>query len=375
MPQMAETIDFEAEGLLANLEGEDRESRLALLKRLEEDGADVEELRIAVAQSRLAVLPVERLLAGEPKYTAEQVSERSGVPIDVLERQWRSLGLAIGDRDETLLNSDDVESAHRMRTLLDAGIDEDAIAELGRTIAVAMSQFAAASRQIMADTYATPDDREDDVSDRLAESVQTLFPLVGPTLDYVYKLHLREQLRHAVFTSDGDDAGPTVVSTIGFADLVGFTSLGEELQPEQIGQVTGRLDEISREVATGPVRLVKLIGDAAMLVAPDTPSLLEALHDLLEAMGKEGEGFPLIRAGVACGPVVTRGGDFYGSPVNVASRVTGIARPGSMLVTDEVRAQVEDSYDFSRAGRKHLKGINGTVELFRCRRQREDDGD
>ena len=169
--------------------------------------------------------------------------------------------------------------------------------------------------------------------------------------------------------------GPAVVSTIGFADLVGFTSLGEELQPEQIGQVTGRLDEISREVATGPVRLVKLIGDAAMLAAPDTPSLLEAMHNLLEAMGDEGEGFPLIRAGVACGPVITRGGDFYGSPVNVASRVTGIARPGSMLVTDEVREQVEDSYRFSRAGRKHLKGIHGTVELYRCRRLEEDDGE
>ena len=375
MAAMAETIDYEAEGLLDGLEGDERESRLALLERLRSDGADLDELRGAVSQGRLAVLPIERLLAGEPKYTAEEVSDRSGVPIDVLERQWRSLGLAIGDRDEALLNADDIESAHRMRTLLDAGIDEDAIAELGRTIAVAMSQFAAASRQIMAETYATGDDPEGEVSDRLAENVQTLFPLVGPTMDYVYRLHLREQLRHAVFQSGDEDLGPAVVSTIGFADLVGFTSLGEELQPEQIGQVTGRLDEISREVATGPVRLVKLIGDAAMLAAPDTPSLLEAMHNLLEAMSDEGEGFPLIRAGVACGPVITRGGDFYGSPVNVASRVTGIARPGSMLVTDEVREQVEDSYRFSRAGRKHLKGIHGTVELYRCRRLEEDDGD
>jgi len=375
MAAVAETIDYEAEGLLDGLEGDERESRLALLERLRSDGADLEELRGAVSQGRLAVLPIERLLAGEPKYTAEEVSDRSGVPIDVLERQWRSLGLAIGDRDEALLNAEDVESAHRMRTLLDAGIDEDAIAELGRTIAVAMSQFAAASRQIMAETYATGDDPEGEVSDRLAENVQTLFPLVGPTMDYVYRLHLREQLRHAVFQSGDEDLGPAVVSTIGFADLVGFTSLGEELQPEQIGQVTGRLDEISREVATGPVRLVKLIGDAAMLAAPDPPSLLEAMHNLLEAMGDEGEGFPLIRAGVACGPVITRGGDFYGSPVNVASRVTGIARPGSMLVTDEVREQVEDSYRFSRAGRKHLKGIHGTVELYRCRRLEEDDGE
>ena len=372
---MAETIDYEAEGLLDGLEGDERESRLALLERLRSDGADLEELRGAVSQGRLAVLPIERLLAGEPKYTAEEVSERSGVPIDVLERQWRSLGLAIGDRDEALLNAEDVESAHRMRTLLDAGIDEDAIAELGRTIAVAMSQFAAASRQIMAETYATGDDPEGDVSDRLAENVRDAVP--ARRADHGLRLQAAPARAAAArrLPAMRTSAPPSSARSGVFADLVGFTSLGEELQPEQIGQVTGRLDEISREVATGPVRLVKLIGDAAMLAAPDTPSLLEAMHDLLEAMGDEGEGYPLIRAGVACGPVVTRGGDFYGSPVNVASRVTGIARPGSMLVTDEVREQVEDSYRFSRAGRKHLKGIHGTVELYRCRRLEEDEGE
>ena len=91
-------------------------------------------------------------------------------------------------------------------------------------------------------------------------------------------------------------------------------------------------------------------------------------------MAEEEEGFPLIRAGVARGAALGRGGDFYGAPVNLASRVTGVARPGSVLVTSEVRDDGPDEYRYSRAGRKHLKGIAGTVDIYRCRRLDDDDG-
>jgi adenylate cyclase len=382
MPAMAKDVDYEAEGFLAGLEGEELESRIALLDRLVDARVGIEDLRSAIAESRLAVLPVEMLLAGEPRYSPNDLAERSGVPIEVLERQWRSVGLAIGDRDERRMSAEDLQAAHRQRALLDSGLDPDSIAEMGRTIAVAMSQFAAASRQIMATRFAAEGDTEEDVSERIYEQVRSLMPLVGPTLDYVYRLHLREQLRHTTLAADelrdreGGPAAETI--TVAFADLVGYTQLGEELPPEELGRVTGRLDELAREVAHGPVRLVKLIGDAAMLASADTGCLLEAAHDLVDAMAEEGEGqgdFPLIRAGVARGAALSRAGDFYGAPVNLASRVTGVARPGSVLVTTEVRDEVSDDYRFSRAGRKHLKGIAGTVDLYRCRRNGGDDSE
>lgn len=373
---MAAKIDFEAEGLLEGTDGDERESRVALLERLSSEGVGLDELRAAVEEGRLAVLPVERLLAGEPRYSTEELAERAGVPIEILERQWRSLGLALPDRQEKVLSSDDLEAAHRLRALLDSGLEPEAIAELGRTIAVAMSQFAAASRQVFVTTFARPGDTEQELSDRIYEQTRSLIPLVGPTMDYSYRVHLREQLRHAALAAgvlDEGSAAPAEIVTVGFADLVGFTKLGEDLQPEELGHVTGRLEELAREVAVGPVRLVKLIGDAAMLAAPDTGVLLEALHDLVDAMAEEGEGFPLIRAGAARGPVLSRGGDFYGASVNLASRITGVARPGSVLVSSDVKDACAGDYHFSRAGGKRLKGI-GTVELFRSRRK-EDEGE
>jgi adenylate cyclase len=370
---MAESRDFEKEGLLEGLEGDERSGRLELLERLTAEGVPFEELRAAVADGRLGVLPIERALAGKPEYTPQEVADRSGIPIEVLERQWRSIGIATPERDEPVLSREDLEAAHRQRALLDSGLDPDQIAELGRTVAVAMSQFAAATRQVVAASFLSPDDNEREAADRIYEQTTGLLPLVGPTLEYVYRLHLREQLRHAALAGDPrGDAGAETIS-VAFADLVGFTELGEELPPEELGRVTGKLDEHARDVAHGPVRLVKLLGDAAMLTSTDTGALIEATHALLDAMADEGEGTPLIRAGVARGPVLSRGGDFYGAPVNLASRITGVARPGSILVTKEVREEVADDYAFSNAGRKHLKGISGTVDVYRCRTIEDDD--
>ena len=73
------------------------------------------------------------------------------------------------------------------------------------------------------------------------------------------------------------------------------------------------------------MRLVKLIGDAAMLVGPEPGAVLDAALDLVGAAAEEGEDFPLLRAGVASGQAIPRGGDWYGRPVNLASRITAIA--------------------------------------------------
>ena len=88
----------------------------------------------------------------------------------------------------------------------------------------------------------------------------------------------------------------------------------------------------------------------------------------MRSAGEEDD-LPLIRAGCAYGSAFTRGGDYYGRPVNLASRLTGAARPGSVLVTAEIveRADAE-AFSFSRARRRHLRGVSGAVEMHRCRR-------
>ena len=368
-------IDFEAEGLLGDLEGGQREARLRLLTELAEDGVPLEELRRAVEEDRLALLPVERVLSGGgQRYTLSEIVEQSGLPREFLERQWRSLGLTTQPDEEAVYTDQDLAAARRVAALREGGLPDEGILEVSRVLGMTMSQLAAANRSLIVDTFLRPGDNEYDVAKRFAAAAEAFAPLMGESLTYLLNVHLREQIRHdaigAADVSEGRLAS-SQEATVAFADMVGFTRLGESLPPDELGRVTGRLAELAAEVVEPPVRLVKLIGDAAMLVGPEPQPVLEAVLSLVEAAEAEGEDFPLLRAGVAMGSAIPRGGDWYGRPVNLASRITGVARPDSVLTDEDVHDQLEDDYRWSFAGARKLKGIDGEVKLCRCRRAKE----
>jgi adenylate cyclase len=113
------------------------------------------------------------------------------------------------------------------------------------------------------------------------------------------------------------------------------------------------------------VRLVKTIGDAAMFVSPDPGPLVAVALELVQS-ARDAD-LPTVRAGIADGPALARAGDYYGQAVNLASRVTGIARPGSVLCTQKIRDAAGDGFDWSFAGRHRLKGIAEAVPLHRAR--------
>jgi adenylate cyclase len=105
-----------------------------------------------------------------------------------------------------------------------------------------------------------------------------------------------------------------------------------------------------------------------MFVSPAAQPLVETALEVVERAADEGEGFPQLRAGVAGGVALSTGGDWYGRPVNLASRVTGVAREGSVLATEEVRDELRDAYAWSAAGTHRLKGFRHRAPLYRVRR-------
>jgi adenylate cyclase len=137
--------------------------------------------------------------------------------------------------------------------------------------------------------------------------------------------------------------------------------------PDELSRLAVRLEELASEVVDPPVRLIKTIGDAAMLTSLEPQPLLDAALALLAAADAEGEQFPRLRAGVALGPALSRAGDWFGPPVNLASRITAIARPGSVLAEGGVRDAARDAYHWSYAGERRLGGIREPVRLYRAR--------
>jgi adenylate cyclase len=364
-------IDFEAEGLLDDLEGEAREARLALLRQLSGEGVALDDLRAAIAAGRLSLLPVERAISGDgPRYSAREIAERAGLDLELLRGFRAALGIPFPDPDQRLATEADLEQARRTKQILDAGFPVEQLLQNARAIGIGMGRIAEATRGLVIRNLTQPGDTERDVAERFAVAAEQLLPVVGETLGYAFRENLLEQIRRDVLAAAdlaSGELGGAADLTVCFADLVEFTRLGEEIPPEELGLVVDRLEEMASAVVEPPVRLVKTIGDAVMFVSSEAGPLVSTALALIEAAEQEGEEFPWLRAGLATGPTLPQAGDYYGRTVNLASRITAVARPGSVLVEAGTREAAEEGFAYSFARERRLKGIDARVKLYRVR--------
>ena len=363
------TREFEAAGLLEDLTGPAREARLRLLQDLAADGVSIDEMKQALAEGRLALLPVERILAGEPRLTPREVADTAGIPVEFFIAMRQAVGIARPDPDERVCDAQDVSSAQAFAQLRGAGFPEDILLDVTRVLGAGLAQTSDAMRMAMATLLLQETADEYEIAMRNAEAARELLPLMTPLMEHTLRLHIRDQTRSQLFWQ-AEGASPNLRQVwVAFADMVGFTRLGERIDPQDLGGLVTRLTDLTLETVRSPVRLVKTIGDATMLVSPAAEPLLDATLTLVERADEQQDDFPPLRAGLAGGVALSRGGDWYGRPVNLASRVTGVARAGSVLAAAEVRDAVgNDRYVWSRAGRWELKGFRERVPLLRARR-------
>jgi adenylate cyclase len=240
-----------------------------------------------------------------------------------------------------------------------------------RVLADGLARAAETMRWIGLAAISRPGATELEIAEAYEAMVYRIAPLLGPMIEDMLFLQLRHSMETEAVNASERAAGALPGArevTIAFADMVGFTRLGEEVPPEDLERLARGLADLTRDVVVPPVRLIKTIGDAVMLMSPEPAPLLDAVLDLVAAADKED--LPQLRVGVASGSAVSRAGDWFGSPVNVASRVTSVARPGSVLVAESTRELIGEAEQFSWsfAGARHLKGVKGETKLFRARR-------
>ena len=95
--------------------------------------------------------------------------------------------------------------------------------------------------------------------------------------------------------------------------------------------------------------------------------MVGAALQLIAAAEAEGQQFPWLRAGIASGPTLPQAGDYYGRAVNLASRLTNVARPGSVVLDEATKDAAGDNFDYSYVGERRLKGLDYRVKIFRAR--------
>jgi adenylate cyclase len=372
---MDDMVDQDIDDLLGGLEGAARAERAELVEWLLEQGITADEIRTTNPPLLLAT---RHLIGDDGTYVStREISEQYGVDLELLQRVQRAIGLVgVDDPDAVVHMRADGEAAAHAQRFVELGLDPDQMVLVVRVLAEGLSRAAEVMRYTALAAIMHPGATELQIAQASKALVSEIVPMLGPMIQDMLFMQLRHMMETEAVNAGERAAGTPLPGarqvSVAFADLVGFTKLGEVLSPEELGQLAGRLADLARDLTAPPVRFIKTIGDAVMFVCPDPAPLLDTVLKLVEVVDTDND-FPRLRGGVASGMAVSRAGDWFGSPVNVASRVTGVARPGAVLVADTVREALGDAaddvgYQWTFAGPRHLKGIKGIVKLFRVRR-------
>jgi adenylate cyclase len=345
----------------------DAETERQLVAFLEEQGVDPDAVADAIREEGLWEVTTETLLATHDDLTADELAERSGLTPDQLARVLRALGL----RDNSY-STEDVVTAAAGAEMFKLFGNEDAALRLLRVVGSSIRRVADASVAAYIATVEEPLVTEDapviaharaqavsiDGARRLAEGFPRLFTR-----------HLRDVINRGraarLYTGDYT----TSRLAVGFVDLVGFSSLSQELTPAGLWNLLDEFEDQSFEtVAEHGGQLVKHIGDEIMFVVLEADAACKIALSLMDAF-REQDATVTPRGGLATGDLLTRDGDYYGVEVNLAARLADIAVPREILVSADAKrlAEKDDAdhaFAFEPAGRRALKGFDVPVEVF-----------
>jgi adenylate cyclase len=351
---------------------DDREAGL-LQTALRSLGVDEEDIARAAKDGTLTLLALDRMMQPEPGcYDLDEISERTGLSTELLERMWRSLGYPEPRPGDKVFNESDVEILGTVGRLVELNPErEQLVLQVSRVIGSSMARVASAQVDVIAGPAALSDDRELNDDERAITSVGSLMPLMPKVLDQVWRRHLQAAARRRI--SEVTETGRIQV-VVGFADLVGFTALSQQLNEVELSGVVGQFEALAYDVITsGGGRVVKTIGDEVMFSVASPKAAAEIALALSEGTRASDE-LSDVRVGMALGPVIDREADLFGPVVNLASRITVIALPGSVVVDAELAERLagDPAYVVKPMRPRYLKHI-GRVPLYVLRRAHPDE--
>jgi len=311
------------------------------------------------------------VMRGEPGLTAEELAARSGVDLELARKLRRAMGLPDVPQGERVFYEEDLDALRHADALIrDERLEEREVLHLTRTIGLAAARMADGAvgfwleRSSGSRREADPDESPGLAALLDPKRIEDLERVVL----YLLRRHLLDSVTRRLTTADGSES--SITTAVGFADLVGFTSLSEQLSDRETAELIERFETLATDrVVGGGGRVIKMIGDEVMFSA-DPVDVAEIALSLSESFASPD--LPSVRVGVASGRVVAQSGDLYGPVVNLAARATVAARPGTVLVSPSMAdfLRGDDRYVVVSLRPQRLKGI-GAVPLGVLRRARK----
>ena len=340
-------IDDVPSGIPVTLgQGPDNRTTLQRVREfLLEHGASREEIDRAQAENVLDLLVADRILVpATRRYTQQEVSELSGMPIEQVQQFWRALGFADVSDEELAFTDSDIEAVLTFHAMLEMGLAEvDSALQLARVIGSSLARIADAEVS-PASPPGVPGLQEpvDSVeeADRFAQMAALSLPAMARLLEFVWRRHMQAATRRAMMLRVRGDGGTQPVLALGFADMVGFTGLSQQLSQEELAAVVSRFEQVAHDTVTAlGGRVIKMIGDEVMFVTETVVAAARIGLSLAEAYADD-DLLSDVRVALAVGPVLIQDGDYFGPVVNLASRAVNIANPGSVLISDDFHGEL-----------------------------------
>ncbi len=278
------------------------------------------------------------MLGGPRRLRRREVAHAVGVSLLSARKLWRALGFAnVTDTDVAFTDADQGALELAVGFVRRGLMDEPTAIALFRALGQTTDRLASWQTEVLVEHLdatrgATGPPARQAVAARLAQ--------LAPELEQLLVYSWRRQLAGALARlagGEGDQEPSSVRLAVGFADLVSYTRLAQELAPGELGRLVQRFEGLASDVVTaGGGRVVKTVGDEILFTAADPLAGAVIALSLSEQMAVD-ELLPDVRVGLAHGPVLHSLGDVYGPTVNLASRLTALAQPGT-VVTDAVTA-------------------------------------
>ncbi len=322
-------------------------------------------------QESRALLEV-HLLGQQPAFSVADAAAKTGVPADVVRRLWRSLGFALPEGEEPVFNDHDLAAIEVMRAGTRSGLlDVDTEVRLARAVGQTMARLAdwqvSTLASLIEEIEASPDATGSRyrTANLLADSLGEAFEQL---VVYAWKRHLRAAVDRISSVRELGDQLHAVTSTVGFADIVQFSALSNELDDDRIGELVEIFETRATDVVTSlGGRVIKTLGDSVLFVTDDAEAGMDIAHAIIDVIGDDAR-LPDVSLGIATGPVILRFGDVFGPPVNLAARLTAIARRNRVITDDVTAAQLpDDRYESRALTARPVRGF-GVLEPIAVRR-------
>jgi adenylate cyclase len=348
-----------------------------LVARLRHRGHSLQDIRTATADGRLAFGYIEELFPHDGRaYSLRQAAAETGLEPGLIERIITTLGWSPSQAQS--LSEDEIQLLRYVSAVLAAGLPLVAMLQLVRVYGQAMAQVADAEVRLFHLYVHEPLMRSGADGLQMADEMQTLtrelLPMSSPVMDHVHQRYLQHFVEQDVvghMESDLDGAAVEVGRmrvAIAFADLAGYTRLTEEEGELQAVDAVERFVEAVEITLPDDARVIKTIGDEAMVVGSDPAALTDWAVGFQRLQSER----PLPRIGIHYGDALYRDGDYFGRDVNIAARVAARSAGGEVLVTRQVVDAAGSHLDFQRIGEVRLKGFTESTEIFLAELGEED---